>query len=43
MVKTETETEALEVCPWAAIVEPVEGGMMCFESADEYDTWTNQK
>lgn len=29
--------------PWACRTQRVEGGYVAFESADEYDTWKNQK
>ncbi len=28
--------------PWAAVCIEVDGGIMCFESYDDYDTWSNQ-
>lgn len=37
-----TIEEAQAKCPWAVEVVAVEGGFMCFESADDYDTWSKQ-
>ena len=34
---------AAKECPWAAVIVKVDGGYMCFESADDYKTWKNQK
>jgi hypothetical protein len=35
--------EAERLVPWAAIIEPVEGGWMAYESWDDYETAQRQK
>lgn len=32
-----------ELAPWAAIFKKVEGGVMAFESIDDYNEFINQK
>jgi hypothetical protein len=39
----ETETEARDLAPWAAVVVAVEGGYQAFESTADYETWANQR
>ena len=34
----DAETE----CPWACSIEEVEDGWRCFESATDWQMWTNQ-
>jgi len=41
-VQVETEEEALDTCPWAAMVVPVAGGYMCFESRQDWLVWNDQ-
>jgi len=41
-VAAETEKEAEKQCPWAQFIIKVEGGYMCFEYWDDYETWNNQ-
>ena len=41
--QVETKEEALDICPWSAEVAEAEGGFMCFESGDDFNTWKNQK
>jgi len=38
-----SKTEAFIECPWAAEAVEVDGGFMCFESIDDYNTWANQQ
>lgn len=38
-----TEQEAQAQCPWAAVVVPVEGGWMAFESVEDHRIWTQQQ
>jgi hypothetical protein len=38
----ETQEQAYELAPWAAIVVKVEGGWMAFESMSDYETWSKQ-
>lgn len=38
-----TINEAINECPWACEVVEVDGGFMCFESIDDYNTWANQQ
>ncbi len=38
-----TREKALKDYPWASKVVKVEGGYMCFESIDDYETWKKQK
>ena len=42
LVKTESVKIAQDECPWACVMIAVEGGIMCFESWDDYKTWENQ-
>lgn len=35
--------KAIDVCPWSAKVLRVEGGWMCFESADDAANFDRQK
>lgn len=37
------EEATTELAPWAAIFQKVEGGVMAFESIDDYNTFINQK
>ena len=32
----------LECFDWACVAVDVDGGFMCFESADDYSIWMNQ-
>ena len=41
-IECDTESEAYDACPWATVVEQVEGGWMCFEGLDDYKIWKNQ-
>lgn len=41
-VEYSPEINAYDVCPWASVVEIVEGGWMCFESWDDYNVWKAQ-
>jgi len=34
---------AAKTCPWACVMATVNGGYMCFESIEDYNTWKNQK
>jgi hypothetical protein len=34
---------AKKQCPWASKIVKVDGGYMCFESLQDYETWRNQK
>lgn len=38
-----TKNEAINECPWAAEAVEVDGGFLCFESIDDYSTWSNQQ
>jgi hypothetical protein len=38
----ETHEQAEDLAPWAAIIVPVEGGWMAFESMSDYETWSKQ-
>jgi len=42
-LKVDTLKEAKDSCPWAVVIQNVEGGYMCFESADDAKQWENQK
>lgn len=42
-VETTYRAKAVKECPWAGKIVKVCGGYMCFESIDDYKTWTNQK
>jgi len=42
-VEAKTRYMARKMCPWASVIAQVEGGFICFESFDEYKTWTRQK
>ena len=42
-VEAKTKKEALAKCPWAEVIVKVEGGYMCFESRQDYETWKRQK
>ena len=40
----QTEDEiSLSICPWAAEIVAVDGGYMCFESAEDLKIWLNQE
>ena len=39
----EEEDAVFTLAPWAAVYADADGGFMAFESADEYDTWMNQR
>lgn len=41
-VECPTRYEAQEICPWACRVLIVDGGFMCFESADDCETFLAQ-
>ncbi len=41
--EAKTKKEAADKCPWAEKIVKVEGGYHCFESAQDYKTWKNQK
>ncbi len=41
-VEVKTLAEAEAACPWAAVIEEVEGGWMAFESVADYETWRAQ-
>lgn len=41
--QVETREEAEIECPWACEIIEVEGGWMCFESADDAATWAAQE
>ena len=43
LVQTVSLIHAQLECPWAEMVVKVEGGYLCFESIDDYETWNNQK
>lgn len=36
------EQEVWDMCPWAAVVLPCEGGWQAFESVSDADIWCNQ-
>ena len=42
-IQVETKKEAENECSWAEKIVKVCGGYMCFESADDYRKWKNQK
>lgn len=42
-LQVETEEEARDEAPWAAVVIEVEGGFRAFESLADYETWTKQQ
>ena len=42
-VEAKTKKEAQVKCPWAEVIVKVEGGYMCFESRQDYETWKRQK
>lgn len=42
-VECGTRKQAQVACPWAAKIVKVEGGYMCFESVDDYNTWLRQR
>jgi hypothetical protein len=42
-VQTPNRKQAEKECPWAAKIAKVEGGYMCFESINDYETWRRQK
>ena len=31
--------EAWQYCPWAGVIQPVNGGFICFESTEDWSTW----
>jgi hypothetical protein len=37
-----TRSIAARKCPWAVVIAAVDGGFMCFESRDDYQTWKRQ-
>jgi hypothetical protein len=37
-----TRKDAARLCPWAARIIEVDGGWMCFESVDDFKTWSRQ-
>lgn len=41
-IEVETSEEAYDAAPWVSIVIEVNGGLMAFESHDEYVTWAMQ-
>ena len=43
LVKTESVKIAQDEFPLACVMIAVDGGIMCFESWDDYKTWENQK
>jgi hypothetical protein len=38
----ETEPEVIDLCPWASVIEMVEGGWIAYECLTEYETATKQ-
>jgi len=42
-VQTNSRACAKSNCAWAAKVVKVDGGYMCFECVDDYNTWRGQK
>ena len=42
-VMTDKKSVAIEECPWASKIVKVCDGYQCFESADDYETYINQK
>jgi hypothetical protein len=42
-IQTETQAQAEDQAPWAAVIIAAEGGFMAFESQDDYAVWQNQK
>jgi hypothetical protein len=34
--------QAAKLCPWAAVIIKIEGGYICFESANDADVWRRQ-
>ena len=42
-VQTNSRACAKSNCAWAAKVVKVDGGYMCFEGVDDYNTWRRQK
>lgn len=41
-VESATKEDALERCPWAAVIIEVDGGWMAFESTADYEVWLRQ-
>ena len=42
-VNAQTREEAAKTCPWAEKIVKVTGGFLCFESAQDYEMWKNQR
>lgn len=42
MEEARSTVDAEELCLWACVVVPVDGGFMAFESYDDLQTWQNQ-
>lgn len=42
-LQVETEDEARQLAPWAAIIVRAEGGWLAFESQHDYEIWEGQK
>ena len=42
IVEAANESEAYDLCPWAAVVVEVEGGWICFESVEDHRIWSMQ-
>jgi hypothetical protein len=42
-VECKRRSQAVKICPWAAVIIKVDGGYMCFESTNDADAWKAQK
>jgi hypothetical protein len=42
-IQTNKKNSAKIQCPWASKIAKVIGGFACFESIDDYKTWSKQK
>ena len=42
-VEVKTRKEAVAACPWAEKIVKVYGGYYCFESVQDWVTWSKQK
>lgn len=39
----DNEQDVWDMCPWASVVLPCDGGWQVFESMVDADTWRNQQ
>lgn len=42
-IQTSKKNNAKVQCPWATKIAKVIGGFVCFESVEDYNTWSKQK